>query len=40
MGLRVSADEEIRGLDADEHGMQGYPDFVIKQEAHAGVAER
>jgi Amt family ammonium transporter len=30
MGLRVSAEEEIRGLDMDEHGMQGYPNFVIK----------
>jgi Amt family ammonium transporter len=29
MGLRVSADEEKRGLDLDEHGMQGYPDFQL-----------
>jgi Amt family ammonium transporter len=26
-GLRVSREEEIRGLDVDEHGMEGYPDF-------------
>jgi len=32
MGLRVSAEEEMRGLDLDEHGMQGYPDFVLKEE--------
>jgi ammonium transporter, Amt family len=29
MGVRVSAEEEMRGLDADEHGMQGYPDFQL-----------
>jgi Amt family ammonium transporter len=29
MGLRVSAEEEVRGLDIDEHGMEGYPDFQI-----------
>jgi Amt family ammonium transporter len=28
MGLRVSAKEEIEGLDIGEHGNQGYPDFV------------
>jgi Amt family ammonium transporter len=33
MGLRVSADEEMRGLDMDEHGMQGYPDFVLVDES-------
>lgn len=27
MGLRVSREEEIRGLDIDEHGMEAYPDF-------------
>lgn len=27
MGLRVSAEEEIEGLDIGEHGMQAYPDF-------------
>jgi Amt family ammonium transporter len=29
MGLRVSADEEIKGLDVDEHGMEAYPDFQL-----------
>jgi Amt family ammonium transporter len=28
LGLRVSAKEEIEGLDIGEHGNQGYPDFV------------
>ena len=31
MGLRVSAEEEIEGLDIGEHGNEAYPDF---QEAH------
>jgi Amt family ammonium transporter len=26
-GLRVSAEEEIEGLDAGEHGNSAYPDF-------------
>ncbi|GMU22545.1 MAG: ammonium transporter [Phycisphaerae bacterium] len=29
MGLRVSHEEELRGLDIDEHGMEAYPDFVL-----------
>jgi len=28
MGLRVSADEEIEGLDIGEHGNEAYPDFT------------
>ncbi len=27
MGLRVSAEEELSGLDIGEHGMEAYPDF-------------
>ena len=27
MGLRVSPEEEIEGLDIGEHGMEAYPDF-------------
>ncbi|HOW83038.1 MAG TPA: ammonia permease, partial [Spirochaetota bacterium] len=27
MGMRVSREEEIRGLDIGEHGMKAYPDF-------------
>ncbi len=29
IGLRVTAEEEIRGLDIDEHGMEAYSDFQI-----------
>lgn len=29
MGLRVSAEEEMEGLDTGEHGMEGYPDFQM-----------
>ena len=28
MGLRVSAEEEIEGLDIGEHGNTAYPDFA------------
>ncbi len=28
MGLRVSPEEELEGLDLGEHGMQAYPDFA------------
>ena len=27
MGVRVSEEEEVRGLDISEHGMEAYPDF-------------
>ena len=27
VGLRVSPDEELEGLDVGEHGMRAYPDF-------------
>lgn len=33
MGLRVSAEEEVEGLDIGEHGNQAYPDFVVTQPA-------
>jgi ammonium transporter, Amt family len=29
VGLRVSAEEEIEGLDVGEHGMTAYPDFQL-----------
>ncbi|MEN6349482.1 MAG: ammonium transporter [Syntrophomonas sp.] len=32
IGLRVSAEEEEEGLDSGEHGLNAYPDFVIKQQ--------
>ncbi|MBI4581509.1 MAG: ammonia permease, partial [Planctomycetes bacterium] len=38
MGLRVSADEEIRGLDVDEHGMEGYPNFQVFDVGGHGAA--
>ena len=28
MGIRVTEDEELEGLDISEHGMEGYPGFV------------
>ena len=28
IGLRVSAEEELRGLDVAEHGMEAYPGFA------------
>ncbi|MEM8550142.1 MAG: ammonium transporter, partial [Verrucomicrobiota bacterium] len=28
MGLRVSEDEEVEGLDIGEHGQEAYPDFA------------
>ena len=32
IGLRVSAQEEIEGLDSTEHGLEsGYPDFVPRK---------
>jgi Amt family ammonium transporter len=34
MGLRVSREEEIEGLDHGEHGNEAYPDFVSKAAAH------
>jgi Amt family ammonium transporter len=35
IGIRVSAAEEIEGLDMGEHGMDCYPGFVPTQEAGA-----
>ncbi len=29
IGLRVSSDEELRGLDIGEHGMEAYGGFQI-----------
>lgn len=33
MGIRVTQEEEIRGLDITEHGMESYPDFQGISEA-------
>jgi Amt family ammonium transporter len=36
VGLRVSAEEEMEGLDLAEHGGNAYPDFEVS--SYAGVA--
>ncbi len=38
MGLRVSAEEELEGLDIGEHGMSAYPDFATLGSSFSGVA--
>ena len=38
MGLRVSAEEELEGLDLGEHGMNAYPDFATHDTARLGPA--
>jgi Amt family ammonium transporter len=37
MGLRVSREDEIKGLDLTEHGAEAYPDFVTSDLEHAGL---
>jgi Amt family ammonium transporter len=32
MGIRVSPEEELQGLDVPEHGTPAYPEFLIKQD--------
>ncbi len=32
MGIRVSPEEEIAGLDIDEHGTSAYPNFLVVEE--------
>jgi Amt family ammonium transporter len=39
MGLRVSEEEEIEGLDIGEHGMTAYPDFVLHAEGGRTLME-
>jgi len=34
IGLRVSLEEEIEGLDIGEHGQAAYPEFVSKKASH------
>ena len=29
IGIRVTKEEELRGLDIDEHGIESYPSFQI-----------
>jgi Amt family ammonium transporter len=38
MGLRVSAQEEIEGLDIGEHGMYAYPPSLVTEGFGSGVA--
>jgi len=33
LGIRVSAEEEVEGLDVGEHGNEAYPGFVRVEEA-------
>ena len=40
IGLRVSEEEELAGLDISEHGMYGYPEQFIPQEEYPGVGSR
>jgi ammonium transporter, Amt family len=30
-GIRVDEQEELEGLDINEHGMHAYPDFATKE---------
>jgi Amt family ammonium transporter len=32
MGIRVSVDEELAGLDRSEHGGSAYPEFVFQEQ--------
>jgi ammonium transporter, Amt family len=36
LGLRVSEEEEIEGLDIHEHGMYGYPELALGPQAYPG----
>ncbi|MBI3009535.1 MAG: ammonia permease, partial [Candidatus Omnitrophica bacterium] len=42
MGIRVSVQEEIEGLDIGEHGQTTYPEFVVRKPAYSyvSIAER
>jgi Amt family ammonium transporter len=37
MGVRVSAEEELEGLDVGEHGSSAYPDFALHPSSLTGV---
>lgn len=39
VGIRVTAEEEIAGLDIGEHGNMAYPDFVISMEKYTEDTE-
>ena len=36
MGIRVSAEEELNGLDVGEHGMEAYHGFVKEPDGFGG----
>jgi Amt family ammonium transporter len=40
VGLRVSEEEELSGLDISEHGMFGYPERFIPEEEYPSTAVR
>ena len=42
IGIRVSIQEEIEGLDIGEHGQTTYPEFVTRKPAYSyvSIAER
>jgi Amt family ammonium transporter len=37
MGLRVSEDEEVEGLDLGEHGLEAYPDLALQPGAKSSI---
>ncbi len=37
MGMRVSAEEELEGLDIGEHGIPAYPDFATHPGSFTGT---
>jgi len=37
MGIRVSAEEEVEGLDIGEHGLTAYPDFQLSASGFPGI---
>lgn len=39
MGLRVSLQEEIEGLDIGEHGNSAYPEFLTRKPAYSYISE-
>jgi ammonium transporter, Amt family len=39
LGMRVTSEEEIRGLDIDEHGMEAYAGFQIMDTSYSSALE-
>jgi Amt family ammonium transporter len=40
MGIRVSLQEEIEGLDIGEHGNAAYPEFLVRKPSHSFLRMR